>query len=241
MPGNVKPANAPVSYPFVWDTPQHDKVQWNGSIANAKLGSLSRNVGEVLGVFGSLKIRKRGILPIGPGHKTSVDVGGLAKLEGLLWKLQSPQWIDTNLPPINEELKEQGKLVFNRLCRGCHADINRTDPNRRIRAKMVPAINPDDPGDPNTTRTDATVAVNFLQRTAQARTLTRESTRYLHILSDGEKFEAADQDNVRQIRIVAYSVAGTIVGELVKNPKDVIAAVKAGSAPEPARRCRWTW
>ena len=28
-----RPANAPVSYPFLWDTPQHDFVQWNG-IAN---------------------------------------------------------------------------------------------------------------------------------------------------------------------------------------------------------------
>lgn len=28
---NARPPDAPVSYPFLWDTPQHDKVQWNGS------------------------------------------------------------------------------------------------------------------------------------------------------------------------------------------------------------------
>ncbi len=33
LPENHKVANAPVSYPFLWDTPHHDKVQWNGSCA----------------------------------------------------------------------------------------------------------------------------------------------------------------------------------------------------------------
>ena len=35
---NHKPANAPVSYPFLWDTPHHDKVQWNGAAPNDTLG-----------------------------------------------------------------------------------------------------------------------------------------------------------------------------------------------------------
>ena len=29
-PGSFNSPNAPVSYPFLWDTPQHDFVQWNG-------------------------------------------------------------------------------------------------------------------------------------------------------------------------------------------------------------------
>ena len=32
VPSNQAPANAPVSYPFLWDTPQHDRVQWNGAL-----------------------------------------------------------------------------------------------------------------------------------------------------------------------------------------------------------------
>src|SRR5262249_4025863 len=39
VPENHKTPNAPVSYPFLWDTPQHDVVQWNGSAPNAGLGS----------------------------------------------------------------------------------------------------------------------------------------------------------------------------------------------------------
>jgi len=65
-PNNHSAANAPVSYPFLWDTPQHDHVQWNGSAENkdlallkpivgtAHVGALGRNVGEVLGVFGAV-------------------------------------------------------------------------------------------------------------------------------------------------------------------------------------------
>ncbi|MCI5168323.1 MAG: hypothetical protein D3903_20085 [Candidatus Electrothrix sp. GM3_4] len=51
--------NAPVSYPFLWDTPQADYVQWNGISANAGLGPIGRNVGEVIGVFGTLDWKKQ--------------------------------------------------------------------------------------------------------------------------------------------------------------------------------------
>lgn len=63
-PSNYNPANAPVSYPFLWDTPHSDFVQWNGIGNNygeglaGLLGSLSRNTGEVLGVFASFKVGK---------------------------------------------------------------------------------------------------------------------------------------------------------------------------------------
>ena len=46
--------NAPVSYPFLWDIPQNDYVQWNGLGANGGLGPVGRNTGEVIGVFGTL-------------------------------------------------------------------------------------------------------------------------------------------------------------------------------------------
>jgi len=52
VPENGRPPAAPVSYPFLWDTPQHDVVQWNGVAPNIGVGPLLRNVGEVLGVFG---------------------------------------------------------------------------------------------------------------------------------------------------------------------------------------------
>jgi hypothetical protein len=228
---NRKDADAPVSYPFVWDTPQHDKVQWNGSIPNAKLGSLSRNVGEVIGVFGALTLRKPRIIPPTFGHKTSVNVGALAKLESLLWKMQSPQWSDTTLTAFNEVLAKEGgegHRLFKKFCHSCHETIDRTNVNRKIKAFMVPVINPDNSSDPNTVRTDITTASNFLEREAQARKLTDQYVRYSRILSEEEKFEREGQNDVKQIKIVAYSVAGTIIREFLEDPHAVIEALKAG-------------
>ncbi len=47
-PENLRPSNAPVSYPFLWYTPDLAWVQWNPIASNP----ISRNAGEVLGVFG---------------------------------------------------------------------------------------------------------------------------------------------------------------------------------------------
>ena len=82
-PENRRSANAPVSYPFIWDTPQHDRVQWNGSVENKRAGSLGRNVGEVLGVFGSLTLNTALLPHQKKGHKSSVDIGHLGQLEKL--------------------------------------------------------------------------------------------------------------------------------------------------------------
>ncbi|HEV7406227.1 MAG TPA: di-heme-cytochrome C peroxidase, partial [Chthoniobacteraceae bacterium] len=69
-PTGAAAADAPVSFPFLWDTPQHDFVQWNGSAENKivpflepilgtkHIGALGRNVGEVLGVFGDVNTAK---------------------------------------------------------------------------------------------------------------------------------------------------------------------------------------
>lgn len=56
---NKNAPTAPVSYPFLWGTHQSDVVQWNGSAPNTPIiGPLVRNMGEVVGVFGSLDINE---------------------------------------------------------------------------------------------------------------------------------------------------------------------------------------
>ncbi|MEZ1441072.1 hypothetical protein QVM41_33095, partial [Pseudomonas shirazica] len=51
-PGNSRVANAPVSYPLVWDICKFDWVQWNGSA----MQPMARNIGEALGVGARLQI-----------------------------------------------------------------------------------------------------------------------------------------------------------------------------------------
>jgi len=140
--------DAPVSYPFLWDIPQHDYVQWNGIAANAGLGPVGRNTGEVIGVFGTLDWAEKdgwtlssviGGQGFGPKHisfESSINVRNLRRIETHLQKLQSPQWPEDIFPPIDKERKVRGKRLFAEYCAGCHAEIKRDDANRRIVAHM---------------------------------------------------------------------------------------------------------
>lgn len=228
-PGNVTLADAPVSYPFIWDTPQHDKVQWNGSVTNAGPGALGRNVGEVLGVFGTLRLNTHRLSRT--GHASSVNVASLAKLEALMWQLQSPQWSDTGLPEIDQAKAITGRGVFEEFCDSCHRDIDRADPDRRIKARMIPVFNPNNPNNPNALGTDITMAENFLTKTARARRLTRRFTRYWGVLSKFKRFERRDQDHALNAKILGYAVIGTITRVFFDNPEDTIKAIKVGQPP----------
>ncbi|HWA90808.1 MAG TPA: di-heme-cytochrome C peroxidase [Rhizomicrobium sp.] len=145
--------DAPVSYPFLWDIPQHDYVQWNGLGGNSGLGPLGRNVGEVVGVFGSMNW-KRGDswsiagLVTGQGFTShpidftsSVNVHNLALIEDHLKNLRSPVWPEKIFGKINttdtgKPIWQRGKDLFERYCASCHANIDRADPTRRIVAHM---------------------------------------------------------------------------------------------------------
>jgi hypothetical protein len=142
--------NAPVSYPFLWDIPQHDYVQWNGIVPNAGLGPVGRNAGEVIGVFATLDwAQEKGIslsaILNGQGLKwnhinfdSSVNVHNLRRLEHHLESLQSPQWpADIFGKEINKESSRRGEKLFSEFCAGCHTNINRADPARRVVASMT--------------------------------------------------------------------------------------------------------
>lgn len=140
--------NAPVSYPFLWDIVQHDYVQWNGLVANAGLESLGRNVGEVIGVFGTLDWKEEKGFSIStiiggqaPASKkvrfdSSINVHNLSRIESHLQKLQSPEWPEDILGEIDKDRATKGRALFNEYCASCHANINRADPDRRIVAHM---------------------------------------------------------------------------------------------------------
>ncbi|MBI1790317.1 MAG: hypothetical protein HYR60_22520 [Acidobacteria bacterium] len=157
-PNNVRAPSSPVSYPFLWDTPQHDFVQWNGVVPNTKtqeLGSLMRNIAEVLGVFGQVDVQPRAILP--PGYSSSIPKKNLRQLEASIRTLWSPVW-PRELAPLNRDLAEAGKAIYANTCIGCHPILDRTDPRRTIKAKLVPV---------EEVGTDPTMARNFVQRVAE--------------------------------------------------------------------------
>ena len=141
---NSNPANAPVSYPFLWDTPQHDFVQWNGVGNNNPgglkgfLGPLGRNTGEVLGVFAKFNLNKQ---EGDKGYRSSAVQRNLLRLEDHLISLQSPVWPENILPPINQELAKKGEKIYQDYqCDLCHSSpdkFERSDAERKVIAQFT--------------------------------------------------------------------------------------------------------
>ena len=122
IPDNIKPADAPARYPFLWNAPVQDKTQWptfadNG---NEVLG-LARNLGEVFGVFGVFQPKPEGLL-VNFLNNGSANFDGLDRLEKLIRQIAPPKWPwDTD-----QDLVAQGKLIYARPmaqggCQECHA------------------------------------------------------------------------------------------------------------------------
>lgn len=111
-PRNVRPPDAPVSYPFLWLTPKLEWVQWNGSAANP----MGRNVGEVLGTFGTLEL----VTTPDQMFASSVIVDDLAEMEAWLHDLRPPPWPAPLLGALDPEKVAAGRALYERDCMGCH-------------------------------------------------------------------------------------------------------------------------
>jgi len=70
MPDNFKVADAPVSYPFLWNASRQDRTQWKGGVPNGLyIHALARNTGEVFGVFADFAARRvTGPTPLSPAR-----------------------------------------------------------------------------------------------------------------------------------------------------------------------------
>ena len=127
-PDNARPANAPVSLPYLWDAAYLEYVQYNGAVPNRGLGSISRNVGQVLGVFGEVSLIS-GTIP--PGYPSSVRVDHLIQLEETMKILTSPSWSELAdkgvLPQLNQQRLKRGRNIYSKQCADCHAIINPKD------------------------------------------------------------------------------------------------------------------
>lgn len=121
---NFRHADAPVRYPFLWNAPIQDHTQWAGFAGNGSdLLGLTRNLGEVYGVFGVFQPKQSGwhILGVDYWNNNSANFDGLEKLETLVKNIGAPKWpwsIDNNLA-------DQGRIIFNRAkeqggCADCH-------------------------------------------------------------------------------------------------------------------------
>lgn len=158
-PSDAAPPDAPVSYPCLWDIAQHKRVQWNASAANVGTGyhadgAALRNTGEVLGVFGEIKVASKQTK-----FPSSAKVDNLRSIEAMIADLRSPAW-PILFPPIDEELARKGQEVYQRHCSGCHAVI--ADPMH------PPKHTPTNPVSLEEVQTDPAMAEQYESRRASS-------------------------------------------------------------------------
>ncbi len=186
----LPPADAPVSTPHVWNAPQMSTVQWTGSatklgdIGIAKpieLGAVTRNIGEIIGVYSDISIGDADIndLRAYPNVKSSIRLGNLIKIERSLASLKSPAWPDEwgKIDPSSPSYV-LGKQLYGDNCASCHSDLDRNDltveilDNRpgktRVRAPFTQMVPIFDWNDANGTGlgTDPMAACNLLTHTS---------------------------------------------------------------------------
>ena len=138
---NIKIADAPVRYPFLWNAPFQDRTQWSGFADNGdSLLALSRNLGEVIGVFAAFQPNSVSIgnLTFTDYRNISANFDGLRANEDLVRQIGPPKW-----PwPVDNALAAKGKAIFDWPkekggCRECHG----ARPGQRLQTWATPVQN----------------------------------------------------------------------------------------------------
>jgi hypothetical protein len=80
LPGNMLPADAPVSLPHIWGLMYTGWLQWGANTNSV----MERNIGQALGV-GAL---------FDKDYNSTIRIDNLHRMEGLAYKLQPPVWPD---------------------------------------------------------------------------------------------------------------------------------------------------
>jgi hypothetical protein len=208
-PATANPADAPVSYPFLWDIYRQSRLQWNGvvqvrddqgKVQHLDLGhgryldysALGRNAGEVVGVFGDVVIKP---VPGMGGFDSSIRADQLDRLETVLRGLKPPKWPGQ----VDQAKVDQGKPLFEKSCAGCHSEKNLKDGVYDV--TMVP-LNGGDPGGNNT---DPWMACNAISYTSASGRLKDRPRNYFS--------GPATQDTDALANLLKTTVVGSLVAD----------------------------
>lgn len=205
IPSNSKPANAPVSYPFLWDTPELHWVQWNSSGGNP----ISRNIGEVLGVFAHAQLTGT---PAEGQFTSTANALNLLRLETMIAKLSAPEWPEKHFKKPDVKKVRLGRKLYAANCTKCHSirgddgKFPLTLPNihgkQYIRTISIPVY----PRENDKAGTDPLMVTNFLSRTAE--------TGAMKDFIDGKP------DVARAAEVLVAAVSGVVKRTLAELPLD---------------------
>ena len=154
IPANCFPAVAPNQFPFLWDTPDFEWVQYNSSVHSP----LGRNVGEVTGVYAETEIFADGSI------SSSANMDNLYDLEELLKELHAPAWPEHLFGKIDTTLAGQGETIFDAKCISCHTEDPQPRSAPNVFGKTFAKVNFDTPL--SVLKTDPTAALSFATRRA---------------------------------------------------------------------------
>ena len=73
-----------------------------------------------------------------PPYESSLNIENLGKIENWVAQLRSPQWPEKYLGPINQDLANSGKKLFENNCASCHQVIPRNEEGLPYKAVLTP-------------------------------------------------------------------------------------------------------
>jgi hypothetical protein len=208
-------SDAPVSYPFLWNIPQLNAVQWNASAPNGPvvggvaLGALGRNSGEVIGVFGDIQIEIWPLALLRPGYMSSINMANLEQLEQLVGRLKPPAWPSV-FPAIDETKRLAGQRLFADHCARCHSHLDREDLATPVTIGTTLLIGPEPIG------TDPWMACNAYANSARTGSMILTPRGYF--LVTGEK-PIILGSTAPEFDMLATAVVGSIVSYADKYKK----------------------
>ena len=106
-PKNLRPQNAPASFPHMWGIETTAWLQWGANMNSV----MERNIGQSLGV---------GAVFDAETFAATSRLDHLNTLEHLVYKLTPPTWPTDVFGAIDETKAAAGRAVYERQCANCH-------------------------------------------------------------------------------------------------------------------------
>src|SRR2546427_265710 len=104
---NLRPQNAPVSFPHMWGIETTAWLQWGANMNSV----MERNIGQSLGV---------GAVFDADTYATTSRLDNLNKLEHLVYRLTPPDWPTQLFGAIDDAKATRGRDLYDRQCANCH-------------------------------------------------------------------------------------------------------------------------
>jgi hypothetical protein len=124
-PRNLRPQNAPASFPHMWGIETTAWLQWGANMNSV----MERNIGQSLGV---------GAVFDAPSFATTSRLDNLNRLEHTVYKLTPPTWPADVFGAIDQSRAARGRELYDRQCANCHEKPFAVTPSGLVVYQLFP-------------------------------------------------------------------------------------------------------